>query len=144
MVCVQLRIRPRKRNVQNSLGFWDTNGSPNLGQTTILSDTKQKNNLQNCGLCRSGWPLCESEGRQKDKYLDLAKNWKKKKKTRNLKVTARIQKKSSGDLRGLAVTQTSLENHQLTLIWRTFKRVKNNMKNYGKNYRIRKWQTFQL
>ena len=28
--------------IQNSLGFWDTNGSPNLGQMTRSSDSQQK------------------------------------------------------------------------------------------------------
>ena len=30
-------------------------------------------------------------------------------------------KKSPGDLRRLAVTQTPVKNHQLTLMWKTFK-----------------------
>ena len=33
------RIRPSKWNAQNSLGFWDTNGSSNYGQTTRPCDT---------------------------------------------------------------------------------------------------------
>ena len=33
-------------------------------------------------------------------------------------------KKSPGDLKRLAVTQTPVENHQLTLVWKTIKRVK--------------------
>ena len=32
-------------------------------------------------------------------------------------------KKSPGNLRKLAVTQTRVENHQLTLVWKTLKRV---------------------
>ena len=32
--------------------------------------------------------------------------------------------KSPGDLRRFAVTQTPVENHQLTLVWKTLKRVK--------------------
>ena len=34
MVYGEHRIRPIKWNVQNSLGYWDTNVSFNLGQTT--------------------------------------------------------------------------------------------------------------
>ena len=33
MAYAQLRIRPREWDAQTSLGFWDINGSPNLGQT---------------------------------------------------------------------------------------------------------------
>ena len=42
MVYAQTRIYPRKRNAQKSSGFCDTNGSPNLGQTTIPRDTQQQ------------------------------------------------------------------------------------------------------
>ena len=40
MVNSLLRIRPKKYETQTSLGFWDTNGSPNLGQTTTLIDNQ--------------------------------------------------------------------------------------------------------
>ena len=46
MVCTQHRIRPRKWDEQNSLGFWDTDGSTNLGQTTIRSDSQQHQHQQ--------------------------------------------------------------------------------------------------
>ena len=32
--------------------------------------------------------------------------------------------KSPGDLRGLAVTQTSMKDYQLTLVWKTLKEIK--------------------
>ena len=38
MAYAQPRIRPGKWVTQNSLGFWNTNGSSNLGQTTKPSD----------------------------------------------------------------------------------------------------------
>ena len=41
MLYAQPRIRPRKLGAQNSLEFWDTNGSPNLGQTTRPTDSQQ-------------------------------------------------------------------------------------------------------
>ena len=58
MLYAQPRIHPRKCNVQNSLGFWDTNGSPNLSQMTKPYGSQQKKireNLLNKGLCCSGW-----------------------------------------------------------------------------------------
>ena len=42
VVYAQPRICPRKWNAQNSLGFWDTNGSPNLAQTTRPIDNQQQ------------------------------------------------------------------------------------------------------
>ena len=43
---------------QTPTGFWDTNGSPNLGQKTRSYSNQQKKNenLQNCKLCCTGWP----------------------------------------------------------------------------------------
>ena len=38
----QSSIRPGKWKAQTSLGFCDTNGSPNLGQTTRPSDSQQQ------------------------------------------------------------------------------------------------------
>ena len=52
MVYVQPRIHPRKWDAQNSLVFWDRNGSSNLGQTNILVIVKKRKTLQNYGLCR--------------------------------------------------------------------------------------------
>ena len=41
--------------------------------------------------------------------------------------------KNPGDLRRLAVTQTPVENHQLTLVWKTLKRVNDDNNNGKKN-----------
>ena len=46
MVCTQPRIRPEKWDAQNSLGWGNTNGSSNLGQTTRPSDSQQKDKKQ--------------------------------------------------------------------------------------------------
>ena len=55
MVYAQSRICPGEWETQTSLGIWDTNGSPNLAQTTKPSDSQQKKkNLPNSGLCYSG------------------------------------------------------------------------------------------
>ena len=50
----QPRICPEKRETKTSLTFRDTNGSPNLSQTTRSNDSKQQKNLPNCGHCSSG------------------------------------------------------------------------------------------
>ena len=42
IVYAQLRICPGEWDAQNSPGFWDTNGSLNLGQTAIPRDSPQK------------------------------------------------------------------------------------------------------
>ena len=42
MVSVQPGIRPGEWDAQNSLLFWDTNGSPYLSQTTRPSGSQQK------------------------------------------------------------------------------------------------------
>ena len=80
MVYEQHRIRSRKCDAQNSLGFWDTNGSPNLGQTTRLSDCQRKKKKKKkrnyrivdvAVLADLRVKLKESEKR--DKYLNLAR-----------------------------------------------------------------------
>ena len=42
MVYAQPNICPSKWHSQSPLGFWDTNGSFNLGQTTRLYNNQQK------------------------------------------------------------------------------------------------------
>ena len=58
MVYPQPRIRLGEWDSQTSLGFWDANGLPNLGQKTEPSDSEKKKksheNLMNSVLCRSG------------------------------------------------------------------------------------------
>ena len=54
MLYAQPRICPGKWDAQTPLGFWDTNGSPNLGQMTRPINNQQqqqKENLPNCELC---------------------------------------------------------------------------------------------
>ena len=76
----QPSICPEDWDAQTPLGFWHPNASPNLGQTTRLF-----NNLQKREHCRivdfadpadHGVKLKESE--KKDKYLELARELKKK------------------------------------------------------------------
>ena len=90
MIYAQPRIRPGKWDAQNSLGFWDTNGSPILGQTTRHSDSQQKNKktkTKTKNKKRSCWTVGFTvpavhrvklkEGEKEDKYLDLARERKK-------------------------------------------------------------------
>ena len=42
MVYAQNRIHNKEWDAENSLGFWDTNGSSNLGLTTRPSDSQQQ------------------------------------------------------------------------------------------------------
>ena len=66
MVDAQSRICPGEWDSQAPLGFWDTNGSPNLGQTTRPNNNQQKKeNLQNCGLCCPAWSLSKIERKWK-------------------------------------------------------------------------------
>ena len=44
MVDAQHRMCPIEQDAQSLLGFRDTNGSPNLDQTTRLSNNQQRKN----------------------------------------------------------------------------------------------------
>ena len=72
VVYAQPRIRPGKRDAQSSLGFWDTNESPNLGQTTRPWNNQQhkkikRENMPNCGLYRTGRPQDENKRKWKER-----------------------------------------------------------------------------
>ena len=149
MVYGQPGIRPEEWDAQPSLRFWDTNGSPNLGQTTRHSDSQQKKSTI--------WTQIKLKESKKDKYLDLAKELKKTMKLESddtncnwctlnnpkrigkgtgklgtkkasgdhpdysiLKSGQNIEKKP-GDMGRLAVSQTLVENHQLMLVWKILK-----------------------
>ena len=59
--------------------FLDTNGLPNLGQTTgpyNHQQRKEKKNLQYCKHCCPGWPQGEVERKRKEGYQDLARELK--------------------------------------------------------------------
>ena len=69
----------KKCDVGSSLGFWDTNRLPNLGQTT-----RSKNNQQKKRTCRivdfavpADHRVKLKESEKNDKYLDLARVLKK-------------------------------------------------------------------
>ena len=70
MVYAQIRIRPREWDAYDSLGLWDTNGSPNPGQKTRLSVNQQKKeNLSSGGFCRSGWSHSKNRIKRKDRQM---------------------------------------------------------------------------
>ena len=81
------RIQSGEWDAQSFLGFWDTNRSPNLGQTTRPSDSqkkkkekkekKRKKNLLNSWLCYPGRPQSKKGYKKIDKSLDLTKELKK-------------------------------------------------------------------
>ena len=77
MVYAQAKICPGEWDAQTPLGFWDTNESLNIGQTTRPTNNQQiKENLPNSGLSVPAdlWvKLKESE----KKNLDLARELKK-------------------------------------------------------------------
>ena len=79
MVYAQLRVCPVEWHKQTPQGFWDTNGSRNLGQTTRPSYNQQENRtLRIVDFAvpadhRVKW----KENEKKDKYLDLARELKK-------------------------------------------------------------------
>ena len=83
MVYAQLKIRPRKWDAQNPLGFWDTNGSSNLGQTTRPCDSqkKKKKKKKTGQIVDFSLPVHQKvklkENEKSDKYRDLAGELKK-------------------------------------------------------------------
>ena len=64
-----------------SLGFWDTNGSLNLGQTTRPSDCQQLTKVRTCRIVDFAIPADHmvklKENEKRDKYLNLARELKK-------------------------------------------------------------------
>ena len=55
-------------DAQTPLGFWDTNKSPNLGQTTRPRDNqKKKENQPNIGFCHAGRPQSKIERKKKER-----------------------------------------------------------------------------
>ena len=86
MVYAQLRICPWEWDTQTPLGFWDTNGWPNLDQATRSYNNQQKK--RTCRIVdfavRADPRVKLKECEKKDKYLDLARELKK---LWNIKVT---------------------------------------------------------
>ena len=85
MVYAQLGIRPNKWDAQNSLEFWDTNGSSNLDQTTRPSDSQKKKKkkekkkrtgrIVDFAVPADHWVKLK-ESIKRDKYLELARELK--------------------------------------------------------------------
>ena len=67
---------PSEGDTKTSLGFWDTNGPPNLGQTT--SQQQQKKTRRIIEFTVPTDHRVKLKGNEKsDKYLDLARKLKK-------------------------------------------------------------------
>ena len=64
---------------KNSLGFWDTNRSSNLGQMTRPSDGQQKKRtcwIMDFAVLADHWVKLK-EGKKRDRYQDLDRKLKK-------------------------------------------------------------------
>ena len=80
MVYAQLRIYHGEWDAQTPLEYWDTNGSPNLGQTTGPYNNQQQQQQQKKTTCRIvDFTIPDDHGVKskqcwkKDKYFDLAR-----------------------------------------------------------------------
>ena len=75
MVYEQPRILPGEVDTQSSLGFWDTNGSFNLAQTTGPNDSPQ-HKKRTCWIVDFAVPTCYrvklKDSKNRDNYLNLA------------------------------------------------------------------------
>ena len=80
MIYAQPGIRSGKWDAQNFLGFWDTNGSSNLGQTTRPINSQQQQQKK-CRIldfvAQADHWVKQKEDKKKDKYLDLVGELKK-------------------------------------------------------------------
>ena len=152
MVYAQTRIRPWEWDIENSLGYWNTNRSPNPVQNTRPRDSKlKKRTCRIVDLADHRVKIKENEKRAY--YLDLSIELKRymeyesdghrnsKWCTRNdpqmfgkwarrlgnrktswdhpnytIAKIGQNTMKSPGNLRRLAVTQTPVKGHQLTLV----------------------------
>ena len=77
MVYAQPSICAGEWDAQTPLGFWDTNGSLNLDQTTRPYNDQQKKKEKRKRTCRTDCRVKLEENEKKDKYLDLARKLKK-------------------------------------------------------------------
>ena len=83
MVCAQPRIPPREWDAKTSLGFWDTNGSRNIGRTTRKKKKKKKRQRKKwtCPIVGFSVPdnhsLKIKECEKRYKYIMFAKERKK-------------------------------------------------------------------
>ena len=152
MAYVQPKFHPGKWDTQTSLGFWETNRSPNLRQTDSPSDSQHNT----CWIV--DFPKFKTE-RKRNMYQYLA--WKLKKlrnikvmvvlvvigalgtvtkglvqRLEDLKIRERVETIQTVALSwarilwrvletwGLLSLKTSVEDHQLMLVWKTLKGVK--------------------
>ena len=80
MVYTQPRICPREWDAESSQGFWDINGSPNLGETNRPYNNQQQKK-RTCWIVPFAIPVDHrvklKESETKDKYLDPARELKK-------------------------------------------------------------------
>ena len=73
MLHAQPKISPGKWDTQTSLGFRDTNGSPNLGQTTGPCNNPQRRACRIVDFAVLAYHRVKlKKSKKKNKYIDLA------------------------------------------------------------------------
>ena len=127
MVYAQPRIYAGDWDAQALLGFWDTNGSPNLGQTTTPSNNQQdKENLPSVNFDIPTSHKVKSK-ENKRKLGNWKKLWSMKVTVIPIIIGARgtVTKKLLRGLEDLeirgrveTIQTTAVENLQQTLVWK--------------------------
>ena len=70
-------VHPEEWDAQTSLGFCDTNESPNFGQMTTPSNSQQQQKKSTCWIVHFAIPadyrLKLKESKKRNKYMELAR-----------------------------------------------------------------------
>ena len=157
MVYTKPRTCLRKWDAQTLLGFWNTNGSSNLGQTIRPNNSKKKKekkkkkNLQNCGLSCPGWLQSQIERKKVKRRIStwtLLGKWKK---LWNMKVTVipivigalgTVTKGLIQELEDLKITGR-VETFQTTALLRSARILRRVLEIWGDLLSLKlQWETF--
>ena len=135
MVDAQLRICPREWDEQIPLGFRETNGSPNLDQTTRSYNNKKK---RTCWIVNFAIPadhrVKSKECEKRDKYLNLARELKK---LWNMKVTiipiviGTLRTVTKGLIQGLEDLEITVETIQTIALLRSARILRKVLETWG-------------
>ena len=152
MVYAQSRIRPRKWGAKNFLGFWGTNEKPNLGRTTRSSENLPDGGLCCSSWPQRKTERNWKRDQYPDRVRELKKLWNMRvmmisilmcvlatvtkglvPELKDLEIRGQVEisveisqnsDRHPGDLRRRTVTQTSVENNQLTMVCKTLKKIR--------------------